>query len=83
MKAVDNTLMIAGGEEWPELTCSAVWGGKLSASPFTYLSILRSSAVCGSRTFFVHGTTETCEAPRTLAVRDGFSGFGVLRGSNN
>ena len=82
MKDVDNTLMIAGGE-WPELTCSAVWGGKLSASPFTYPSILRSSAVWGSRTFFVSGTTETCEAPRTLAVRDESSGSGVLRGSNN
>ena len=57
MTAFDNATMITDDQP-PEFTCSAVWGGKLSAREVFFSPVVwRGSAVWGSRTLFTNTVT--------------------------
>lgn len=84
MKAVDITLMITG-DQAPEWTCSAVWGGKMVTSAReAFLGspmIWRSSAVWGSRALWMSNTIQPGAVLRTSAVSKSMSAQGP--GSKN
>lgn len=83
MKAVDNALMITG-DQAPEWTCSAVWGGKLLRTGETILGnpvIWKGSAVWGGRALSVSNMTEPCADLRMWAVW-GINSGSTARGAN-
>lgn len=77
MNAVDNALMTTG-DQAPEFSCSAVWGGKLSAreTVLGFPLVWQASAAWGSRVLM----NEQARAERAPSAAGKLSQVSIARG---